>query len=235
VDKNNIPLEYRSIFMHFLKNCLDGANDGKYYNEYYSGTKTKNFTFAIFFDRPKFGKKDIELSSNRVKMIFSTSDKLTGYIFYSSFLEKKQKKILLKNDNFMILKNVTKIAEAIVKNNRILVTMNSPLVIRNHNRENNKDYYYSFLNEFFDNETKGVLKHQLECQGFNDKYLEEIKIIPIKCKKVIVKHYNCYIEASVGNFLIEGNPAVLTYLMQAGVGSRKSEGFGMMELLTENV
>ena len=43
------------------------------------------------------------------------------------------------------------------------------------------------------------------------------------------------LKLSVGIFILEGNPAVLNYLIQAGIGSRKSEGFGMMELLTENV
>ncbi len=110
-DKNKFPIEYRSMFMHFLKNCLNGANDGKYYDDYYGDTKMKNFTFAVFMDGPQFGEKEIELAMNKVKMIFSTSDKVTGYIFYSSFLEKKHKKLMLADDNFMMLGSVTKLNE----------------------------------------------------------------------------------------------------------------------------
>lgn len=234
-EKNKVPLEYRAVFMHFLKSCLNGANDGKYYDNYYEETKTKNFSFAVFFDAPKFGEKQIELSSNRVKMLFTTSEELTGLIFYSSFLEKKRKKLMLKEGNSMILKSITRIAEPEIKNGKIIVKMNSPLVIRNHNRETNRDFYYSYSRETFEEEALRVIKNQLEQEGYRDTYLDGLGITPVKCKKVIVKHYQCNIEASVGSFMLEGNPAVLTYLMQAGIGSRKSEGFGMMELLTENV
>lgn len=234
-EKNKIPIEYRTVFMHFLKSCLKGANDGKYYDNYYEESQTKNFSFAVFFDNPRFGEKEIEISSNRVKMLFTTSEELTGYIFYSSFLEKRTKKILLADDNFMVLKSVTKVAEPLVKSNKIIVKMNSPLVIRKHNKETNKDFYYAYSRETFAEEALRVIRNQLEKEGFRDTYLDGVKITPIKCKKVVIKHYHCSIEASIGNFILEGNPVVLNYLMQAGMGSRKSEGFGMMELLTEDV
>ncbi len=234
-DKNIFPIEYRRTCIHFLKECLNNANDGKYYEDYYGGTNTKSFTFAVFFDKPSFGENCIELSSNRVKMLFSTSDKLTGLIFYSSFIEKKNKNIMLSNDNSMKLQYITKVAEPTIKSDKILVKMNSPLIIRNHNRELNKDYYYAYDQEAFEKEAIRTIRHQLENQGFGDKFLEGLKITPIKCKKVIVKHYRCKIEGSLGNFLIEGHPAILNYLLQSGIGSRKSEGFGMFELLTDEV
>lgn len=234
-EKDNFPIEYRRFFMHFLKSCINDANDGKYYEKYYQKSQAKNFTFAIFFDKPRFNSDSIELSSNRVKMIFSTSDQLTGLIFYSGFLEKKNRKIRLSNDNSMVLKNVTKIADPIIDNNKILVKMNSPLLIRSHCGVSNKDYYYSYVSESFTKEAKRVIRFQLDREGFADDYLKGLKITPIKCKKVIVKHYNCMLEASLGNFMLEGNPAVLRYLVMNGVGSRKSEGFGMMELLTDQL
>ena len=122
-----------------------------------------------------------------------------------------------------------------VKNNKAIIKMNSPLVIRNHNKETNSDYYYSCSHRNFTEEALKVIINQLKREGFRGEYLDGVQILPIKCRKVVIKHYDCFIEASVGIFILEGNPAVLNYLIQAGIGSRKSEGFGMMELLTENV
>ncbi len=234
-EKNKIPIEYRVAFMHFLKSCINNANGGKYYDNYYEESKSKNFSFAIFFDNPKFREKEIELSSNRVKMLFTTSEELTGYIFYSSFLEKKHKRIILPDENSMVLRSIIKIKDPVVKNNKAIIKMNSPLVIRNHNKETNSDYYYSCSHRNFTEEALKVIINQLKREGFRGEYLDGVQILPIKCRKVVIKHYDCFIEASVGIFILEGNPAVLNYLIQAGIGSRKSEGFGMMELLTENV
>ena len=47
-EKNKIPIEYRVAFMHFLKSCINNANGGKYYDNYYEESKSKNFSFAIF-------------------------------------------------------------------------------------------------------------------------------------------------------------------------------------------
>lgn len=235
LDKDQIENDYRRLFMHFFKSCIDSANHGKYYDNYYDGTRTKNFTFAVFMDKPTFEPDKILLSSNRIKLLFSTSEKMTGFIFYSSFLEKKYKKYPMAKENFMILKNVKKLDEENIISKKILVKMNSPLVIRQHQKDMNKDFYYSYQQEEFEKIAKEVINYQLEQEGFPREYRENFSIIPIKCRKVIVKHYSCKIEATLGNLLLEGNPVILNYLLQAGVGSRKSEGFGMMELLAQDV
>lgn len=228
-----ISVEYRKIFMHFLKRCIGNANEGKYYDTYYGGVNTKNFTFSVFFQEPKYEKKEIKLSGTKVKMIFSTSEQRTGYFFYASFLEQKNKKIQLEQDNQLTLKKVTQIAESIVKSDKVLIKMNSPLVIRNHQKEQNKDFYYSFVRPEFQKKAIEIITNQLQQEGFQETYCEGFHITPIKCKKTVVCHYGCMIEATLGVFLLEGDKSILNYLLQAGIGSRRSECFGMGELIEE--
>lgn len=235
LEKNRIPIEYRKFFIHFIKDSLSNANNGKYYENFYSGTKEKKFTFAIFMDKPQFQKDEIMLASNRIKMLFSTSDKMAGYLFYSSFLEQKRKEFPMKKENTIQLVAVRNLREQEICANRVLVKTNSPLVIRVHKREGNKDYYYSAEKEEFVEEAKQNMRRQLLTAGFAEDVIGDINIQPVKCRKVIVKHYDCKIETTVGKFLIEGNPAILSYFVQAGIGSRKSEGFGMLELLAQDV
>lgn len=235
LQKNTLPIEYRKVFMHFLKTCLDNANDGKYYDSFYGDSKPKKFGFAIFFDAPVFKPTHIELGSNRVKMIFSIADKMAGYIFYASFLEKKNKKILLVEDNSMMLEGVTKIAEPEIHNNKMLIKMSSPLLVRRHDRLTNHDQYYYYKDEEFANEVENNLRYQLQEEGFSEKLIKGIKIQPIKCRKVVVQHYGCKFAGTLGDFLVEGNSVILNYLLQAGLSSRHSEGFGLAELLTEEL
>jgi len=56
LEENTISLEYRKFFLHFLKDSLSNANGGKYYNQFYNGTESKNFTFAIFLINRNFKK-----------------------------------------------------------------------------------------------------------------------------------------------------------------------------------
>ena len=60
-----------------------------------------------------------------------------------------------------------------------------------------------------------------------------MKLIPVNTKKVIVKFYESMIESSIGFFELEGDSAVINYLLQAGLGSKKSAGFGMCLLEAE--
>ena len=184
LEENKIPLEYRKFFLHFIKDSLSNANDGKYYDQFYSGTNAKNYTFAIFFDKPQFQKNEIILQSNRVKMIFSTSDKMTGFLFYSSFLEQKKKKYFMESGNTIQLLTVRNLREQEIGANQILVKTNAPLVIRNHTREDNKDYYYSFEKEEFIKEAKQSMMRQLIKAGFSEEIIEEVKLQPVKCRKV---------------------------------------------------
>jgi CRISPR-associated endoribonuclease Cas6 len=231
----SMPLEYRRVFMHFLKTCLANANDGKYYDSFYEKGKSKNFTFSMFFDNPKYTSKGIDLASKNVKVVFSILEEMEGYLFYSSFLEKRHTKITLENNNYMVLDRVRKVNEQEVHNCKMLVKMNSPLLVRKHDRENNRDQYYYFEEEEFKKELSYNLNLQLQREGFAEKLIENLKVIPIKCKKVVVKHYNCQYAGTLGNFLIEGNPKILNYLLKAGVSSRRSEGFGHAELLTDDL
>lgn len=235
LEKNKISMEYRKFFMHFIKDSLSNANGGKYYNQFYNGAEEKKFTFAIFLDKPQFQKDEIVLASNRVKMLFSASDKMAGYLFYSSFLERKKKEYPMEKGNTIQLISVRNLREKEILSNQILVKTNSPLVVRKHTKEGNKDYYYSFEKEEFLVEAKQTMKRQLRKAGFSETVIEDVNLLPVKCRKVIVTHYGCKIETTVGNFLLEGNKSVLSYFLQAGIGSRKSEGFGMLELLAQDI
>ena len=85
-----IPLDYHRIFLSFMKKSISGINNGTYFERYFSSNSRRPYTFSIGLPYPVFEKEKISLSKNEWSMIFSTGDKLTGYIFYSSFLSQDQ-------------------------------------------------------------------------------------------------------------------------------------------------
>lgn len=232
LSKTILPIDWRKIIISFLKKSLSDANGGKYFNEYYAPGKEKPYSFSVVFNKPTFSKDTIEVTGKSLRMTVSTSDSRTGFILFSSISAQKGKEFILPLGNSMNMTRITQLSDQEVHSNRILVKMLEPLCIRNHNRETNKDWYYSPRQDAFKAESKRVLKDQLMAAGFSEE-LSEVNIIPINTKMVIVKFYGINIESSLGDFMLEGDRAVLNYLIKSGLGSRKSCGFGMAQLMAE--
>ena len=107
-----IPLDYHRIFLSFMKKSISGINNGAYFERYFSSNSRRPYTFSIGLPYPVFEKEKISLSKNELSMIFSTGDKLTGYIFYSAFLSQKNKNFPLKN-NTMQLVSIQKLGSSL--------------------------------------------------------------------------------------------------------------------------
>lgn len=113
----------------------------------------------------------------------------------------------------------------------INIKMMSPLCIREHEK-GKSDYYYSIKSSIFEKKAEEIIKKQIK----DELKLEKIdfKIEPIlsgKTKKTVVKHYNQNIEVTIGLLKLKSNTNILQHLYDNGIGSRKSAGFGMFEII----
>lgn len=232
-ENDKLPLDYRRVFISFLKKSLSEIAEGKYYNKYYLNGGRRPFTFAVNLPNPKFSKENIVLNRNEIKLIFSTNDSFTGFVFMSAFLAQKNKKFPMPHNNSMTLVSVSKLSEKTTQSNSVMVKMFSPLCLREHIPAENKDKYYSVKSENFNAECKKIIKTQLILDGFSEKIAESTDIIPIDCKKTVVYHYGNNIECSLGDFVITADKSVINYFLKSGIGSRKSAGFGFAELIAE--
>ena len=75
------------------------------------------------------------------------------------------------------------------------------------------------------------IKEQLSITNFPENIVDTFSLEPVKAKKVIVKFYEKKIETSTGIFKISGNEQLLKYLYDAGIGSKRSSGFGMFQIV----
>ena len=66
------------------------------------------------------------------------------------------------------------------------------LCVREHNRETNRDTFITCEDKEFSEKTELIIKNQLQMAGFYKKQYEDIKVEPVDCKKIVVKHWYFY-------------------------------------------
>ena len=237
--KNNVfPIEYRRVVLSYIKNALTYCNEGKFFNEFFGDVRPKDYCFNVIFPKAKFLKDEIRIENNEIKIIFSTDDKnKTGLKLFSAFIGQKNKVFPLENDNYMILKSINNIKHDEILNNRAIfkTALGSGICVRDHDKEINRDKYYIYSDEEFREKLKFTVKNELIDAGFSEDEADKVIINPIQCKKAVVKHYRRFIDVSLGMFEISGSKFILQYLYDAGIGSRKSAGFGMLDLITQDL
>lgn len=236
--KNIFPIEYRRVILSYIKNTLSNCNNGKYLDKFFGNTNQKDYCFSVILPKSIFRKNEIELENNEIKILFSTSDKnKIGFILFSAFINQKNKPFSLENENCMTLKSIKVEKREEVINNRAIfkTTLGSGLCIREHDRESNKDRYYIYSDSEFRENLKLVLSNELNNAGFSKEEIKAVCVNPIQCRKAVAKHYKRYIDISIGMIEISACKDILQYFYDVGIGSRKSSGFGMLDLVTQDL
>ena len=235
--KPELPQDHKSIWISYLKNVMSTCNDGKFFDEFFAEKKSKDYCFSMIFSKPKYKDKKILLQGNHIKMIFSASDhNLTGAKFYMAFIENKGELFALPNKNFAMLKSIRKLEEQEIQCNRILIktVVGGGLLIRKHDRQTNTDQYYTYKDDGFVKQAKEILSHQAKLAGFSNDVAGSINIKPIDCKKIVVLQYGIYVDVTKGMFILEGTPELLQYYYQAGLGSKHSMGYGLIDIVAQD-
>lgn len=231
-----IPLDYRPAVISLFKHCLTEYDNGEHFSTYYEIGNEKPFTFAVGIPSSTFSKEMILVPNRKIDITFSTGDIGTGVVFFNSLLMQKNKAYPLAYENEMTVKNVLIEKEVPITVNTIDVMFKSPLCVREHNKENNRDMYYSYEKEGFNEALNRVLEFQVaKSNALPISILEGFSMEPIKCKKTVVRHHSQFIEVTLGIFRLTGNIALLNYLYTNGVASRKSSGFGLIEIIRKEM
>ncbi len=227
-----INLDYRPIIVSFIKSALS-KNNPILFEELYSEGKTvqKSFTFDVLLNKPKFDNDIIHLNSNKFQLTISTCDPFLAIEFYNAFLWLRFIEYPLKDHNHMRLLNIKILNHTLVDKEEVYVQMYSPIIVREHNVDK-KDKYYFFDEEEFNYTLLKNLQGQLENSGNEELINKFVSFEPIKPKRVVVKSFGSSLPASIGVFRIKSSAELINYLYQAGLGSRRSQGFGMFEVIT---
>jgi len=231
-----MPLSYRMMITSLIKKSLEVSDEQYFENMYYYGEKKnkkiKPFTFAVFFNDYSIEKSIVNLNGNG-SIIISTCDYNFGINLYNGLLKLKEYSY---KDFTIIFERVLLEKEKNVNERRIFCKTLSPIHVKD---KNNKPVPID--DERFNEEINYICNLSLE--NFRGEGLKEkIYLMPVKMNKVVAKEKirdfekindndYIYIEGYKGTFYLEGNIQDLRLLMQIGLGFRRSQGFGMIDLV----
>lgn len=237
-EENKFPLSYRMMISSVIKKSLEISDEEYFQNMYYyeekKNKRIKPFTFSVFFKDYKIEKEEVILNGQG-SIIISTPDYNMGIILYNGLLRLKAYEY---SKEYKI--NIQKVLlekEKLINEGEILCRTLSPIYIK---AKDNKAVTVDDI-EQFNSELNYISNIALET--YNGKGLkEELKFTPVKMKKVVAKEKITdfkllnnkeflYIEGYAGTFKLEGSIEDLSLLKQLGLGFRRSEGFGLFDLV----
>lgn len=229
LENKDISIQYRKSILSFFKKSLSEYDNETYEKLYHAKDPIiKPYTFSVFFKDSEFKENRIIVNSKQMELNISIADYEIAVILYNAFNHQRNKIFHLEH-NSMTLKNIVLIQEKQINTEEIAIKFMSPLIVRQ--RENEKDYYFSVEGKKFLETLKINIKEQLKLTNYSMDIVDSIKLEKINGRKTVVKFYEKQMEGSIGTFKLFGNKELLNFLYRAGIGSRRSSGFGMFEII----
>lgn len=230
LEQNWLPKETDRLIISFLKAAAQ-AYSQEFYEKLYDKSKSviKGYTYSLYLPGAKFCQEKIELGSDTFSLFFSDADPQELLFFFNSFQCMRRKKYPM-NGNSMTLLSIRMQQLSEIKENEVVIRMQSPLIVRKHSSEDNTDVYYTCEMEGFDSALKENVAIFLDRMGI-DAETEDFSIQTIKGRKVVIPVFGRNTDASLGIFKLTGSCNLLNILYQAGLGVRRSEGRGKFEVI----
>jgi CRISPR-associated endoribonuclease Cas6 len=231
--ENEFPIDYPRCFIHFIKKAI-GNYDSDVYHRLYQGNTVKGLTFSVHFPGAKYTKdKVIFREGSLIIMTISVAARELGGSLCGALIQQMHHSCKT-SETEIVLESVRLLPEERVTEPKILVNFQSPLVLQT--RDGERDWFHGCFQDSFASTFTNVVSAQLKKLGYNGEGADiPVEITPARPKKLVVKNYEKMMECSAGTFWLKGHPAVLNYLYDVGVGSKRSSGYGMFSILRQGV
>lgn len=230
LESNFLPKSMDKLILSYLKAATMNY-DEEMYNKLYDKSKSiiKQFTYSCYLPGAKFKSDRIELDKNEFFLLFSDSNQIELLQFFNAFQLFKFKRYPMQNNSMQLTSiSMQKLDE--IKDNEIVIKIQSPLLVRKHNSNDNSDIYYTCDTDGFEEALIDNVRIFVERTGL-DVSVNDFSIQVIKGKKVIVPVFGRNTDASIGIYKLTGSCELLNILYLAGIGVRRSEGHGKFELI----
>jgi len=223
--------DYRSIFMGLIKSVFIKYDPILFANLYGTDEQkrkvNKPFTFAVRFPQYKGIEGNKMLCGNEISLIFSTDKETLVTAFYNGLKEKR--KILIGN-NYPItfeLEHIHLLPLKRINTNKVVFKTISPVLVNDKGSNLN---YLSPAKPEFAKAFKTLIV--LQANAFGIPCVEENIDFEInQMKKLPLSHYKQTMTSWLGEFVLEAPTNVLQLVYDTGIGVRRSQGFGMLEIV----
>ncbi|HXG31089.1 MAG TPA: CRISPR-associated endoribonuclease Cas6 [Thermodesulfobacteriota bacterium] len=226
---NTLPIDYRRGFISIIKGAIEGS---WLYSTLFKRRAVKPYTFSVSFgDRVKIEGEKI-LFENPIELKFSTNSPEIFVMVYNHLIGKREFPIY--NLSFRV-EHTEVVRPRRIETDKAIFRTLSPVLIRSHRNE--RHYLCpKCVNFEGDGDFEEAFKFNMDelCRNLIDlNESGEVIFDPIKLKKLVVKHMGLKIPGFIGTFSMKASPEVLNLINQVGLGSRRSQGFGMVEVVRE--
>ncbi|HEX8137566.1 MAG TPA: CRISPR-associated endoribonuclease Cas6 [Pyrinomonadaceae bacterium] len=206
-----------------LKKALENSNP-QFYEKYYSALHTlKPFTFSIYFPELSGQEGKHFNVGHKAFLNFSTSSYEFGTYLYNGLLTLRRFPLF---SNALMLSDIElRRITAVTKDIVIFKTL-SPFLI---NSKGNPNWYLLPGQDGFEEGLNFAVREI--ARTFLKTEDASIDFKPINIKRKVVRHYNMDMQGGVGIFELRGQPELLNLIYQIGLGVRRSQGFGMLEIV----
>lgn len=241
LNQDRIPKDKNRLIMSLMKHCFE-KESSDYFQQLYQGgeNKVKPFTFSLYLGDCLFERETIQVPDKKITLFFTTYDVENGMIFYNGFLRKQGNPYKIKGIE-MTIDQIRLIKEKTIVEESVQFKTLSPIVIRDHEHNNQKTWYYSLKagnpEGTIDSKAIDILLENLRLQLQDqfgqkaEKDIQQLELIVNQVKPVRVKNYEIDILSNICRLGIKAKPYLLDYLYKAGIGSRRAQGFGMLEII----
>ena len=225
-----MTLDYHKVFLKFIKKSISEYQQGKFFDDFYNKDISKNgckdYSWSVGFNKPIFKDKYIEVTGKEANMIFVSPSEKNIFIFFNAFMNQKSKEMKISENNWLKLENVKVIEDKDIKGNLMEAKILSAIILRDHDKERNKDTYFSVEDGNFIHELKKKLKRDYSQY---EKEIDNLMVDTSRAKKVVITLYGQQINATIGTLLFVGDENLLRHLYRNSIGSRKALGFGVID------
>lgn len=225
-----LPKEMDRLVVSFLKAATLNY-DKELYDRLYDKSKSiiKQYTYSCYLPGAEFKENRIELGKKEFIIFFSDANQTELLQLFNAFQLMKFKKYPMRNNSMQLVSISMQKLEKI-KDKEIIIKIQSPLIVRRHNSEDNSDIYYTCGMAGFEEALKDNIRIFIEKMDM-DVSTEDFSIQTIKGKKVVVPVFGRNTDASIGIYKLSGSCRLLNILYLAGIGVRRSEGHGKFEII----
>ena len=225
--------DYRRNILRMLKTGLDRYED--IFEDFFGSNKLKKYCWSVYFKNSIFQGDKIYLQGEKKEFFinFSVFDNGDAMNIFNAFMNIKYREIDISKELRVKVSNVIKLPTKEVSGEFFRAKVMSPIICRDHNQETGKDSYYTGSEEEF----IPIIKRNLYLE-MREKYgdyverdIEKLVIETKELKKTVSKFYGKLIDGSIGIIELQGKNYLLNYIYNAGLGSIRGSGYGLLEII----
>lgn len=226
-----LPVDYRRGFISMIKGAVE-SHSPTLFSLLFEKRTVKPYTFSVSFgNKVKIEGENINFEPP-IEFKFGTHQLDILTMVYNHLVGKKEFSIY---NLLFTVENINISRPRKIEKNHVVLRTLSPILIRSHANER---YYLcpqcinfngdSDFEEAFKFNLDEIVKHLSDLDE-----VESFEFKPIELRRLVIKHMGLKIPGFVGTFSMKAHPEVLNLINQVGLGSRRSQGFGMVEVIRE--